>query len=84
MLTSVARVLHRTHKKWRINKEMKGWRVRENFTPSSSDGDDDEEEESSDECLYHRKPRPFSTQGQCTRCPCRLHDHPRKEKDCPV
>ena len=44
MLTSVARVLHRTHKKWGVNNEMKGWRVREHFTPSSSDGGDDEEE----------------------------------------
>ena len=48
MLTSVARVLHRTHKKWGVNNEMKGWRVREHFTPSSSDGGDDEER-SSDE-----------------------------------
>ena len=32
MLTSVARVLRRTRKKWRVNKEMKGWRVRDNFT----------------------------------------------------
>ena len=32
MLTSVARVLHSTHRKWRINQEMEGWRVRENFT----------------------------------------------------
>ena len=47
MLTSVAWVLHRTHWKWGVNKEMGGWRVRENFTPSS-DGDDDAEE-SSDE-----------------------------------
>ena len=37
MLTSVARVLHHTHKKRGINKEMKGRRVRENITPSSSD-----------------------------------------------
>ena len=44
MLASVARVPHRTHKKWGVNKEMKGWRVRENFTPSSFDGDDDEKE----------------------------------------
>ena len=48
MLTSVARVLHRTHKKWRVNKEMKGWRVRENLTPSSSSDGDDDEEASSD------------------------------------
>ena len=33
MLTSVARVLQRTHKKWRVNKEMKGLKVRENITP---------------------------------------------------
>ena len=46
MLASVARVLHRTHKEWGVNKEMKGWRARENFTPSSFDGDDDEEESS--------------------------------------
>ena len=52
MLTSVARVLQRTHKKRGMNKEMKGWRVRENFTPSSSssssDGDDDEEQSSNE------------------------------------
>ena len=39
MLTSVARVPQRTHKKCGVDKEMKGWRVRENLTPSSSDGD---------------------------------------------
>ena len=31
MFTSVARVLQRTHKKWRVNKEMKGWKVGEIF-----------------------------------------------------
>ena len=55
LLTSVARVPRGTHKKWRVNKEMKGWRVRENFTHSSSDGDDDEEE-SSNECIGRRGP----------------------------
>ena len=50
MLTSVARVLQRIHNKRGINKEMQGWRVRENFTPSSSDGDGhDDEEHSSNE-----------------------------------
>ena len=44
MLTSVARVLHRTHKKWELNKEMEGWMKRGNTAPSSSDGDDDEDE----------------------------------------
>ena len=48
MLTSVAWVLHRTHKKWRVNKELEGWMVRRDLAPSSSDGDDDEDE-SSDE-----------------------------------
>ena len=48
MLNSVARVLHRTHKKWEVDKEMKGWRVREIFTPSSSNGDDEEEESSNE------------------------------------
>ena len=49
MLTSVARVLQRTHKKRGINEETKGWRVRENFTPSSSSDGDDDEEQSSNE-----------------------------------
>ena len=31
MLTSVARVLHGSHRKWEVNKEMKGWRIRDNF-----------------------------------------------------
>ena len=49
MLTSVARVLRRTHNKRGINIEMKGWWVRENFThSSSSDGDDDEEQSSNE------------------------------------
>ena len=48
MLTSVARVLQRTYKKWEVNKEMKGWRGRDDFTPSSSDGDDDEEQSSNE------------------------------------
>ena len=43
-MEGIVKVLHHTHKKRGINKEMKGWRVREIFTPSSSDGDDDEEE----------------------------------------
>ena len=41
MLISVAKILQRTHKKKGMNKEMNGWRVRENFTLSSSDVDDD-------------------------------------------
>ena len=48
MLTSVARVLRRTHKKWGVIKEMEGWMVRGNVQPSSS-GDDDEDDESGDE-----------------------------------
>ena len=47
MLTSVGRILHRTHKKWRVNKEMEGSMIRENISPSASDEDD--EDESSDE-----------------------------------
>ena len=47
MLTSVARVLHRTHKKWRVNKEMEGWMARGSVQPSSSG--DDEDDESGDE-----------------------------------
>ena len=27
MLTSVATILHKTHRKWRVNKEMEGWEV---------------------------------------------------------
>ena len=38
----------KAHARREVNEEMKGWRVRENLTPSSSDGDDDEDE-SSDE-----------------------------------
>ena len=38
MLTSVARVPHSTHRKWRVNKEMEGWMVRKSIQPSSSDG----------------------------------------------
>ena len=49
MWTSVARVLQSTHKKRGINKEMKGWQVKENFTPSSSSDGDDDEEQSSNE-----------------------------------
>ena len=41
MLTSVARVLHSTHRKCGVTKEMGG-----NLAPSSSDGDDDEDEDS--------------------------------------
>ena len=48
MLTSVAKVLHRTHRKWCVNKEMEGWMTRGSLEPSSSDGDD-EDDESSDE-----------------------------------
>ena len=48
MLTSVAWVLHRTHKKWIVNKEVEGWMARGDLAPFSSDGDDDEDE-SSDE-----------------------------------
>ena len=43
MLTSVAKILHRTFRKWRVNKEMEGWMMRESLEPSSS-GDDDEDE----------------------------------------
>ena len=52
MLTSVARVLQRTHKKCGVDKEMKGWRVRENLTPSS-----DDEEESSNKAESGMAPR---------------------------
>ena len=45
-LTSVARILHRTHKTWRVNKEMEGWMARGNLAPSSRE---DDEDESSDE-----------------------------------
>ena len=44
MLTSVAEVLHRTHRKCGVHKEMEGW-----MTTSSSD--DDEDNESGDEWL---------------------------------
>ena len=50
MLTSVARVLHRTYKKWGVNKEMEGWMVRGSLEPSSSEGGD-EDDESGDEGL---------------------------------
>ena len=52
MLTSVPRVLNSHTKKRGTNLEMKGWQVRDNFTPSSSSSSsngDDEEEQSSDE-----------------------------------
>ena len=78
MLTSVARVLHRTHKKWRVSKEMEGWMVRKSIQPSSSDGDD-EDDESGNDCQC-RKPRPLSTQKQCTGYPCRLLCSARKRK----
>ena len=48
MSTSVASVLHRTHKKWGVNKEIEGWLVRGSVEHSSSDGDD-EDDESGDE-----------------------------------
>ena len=47
MLTSVDKVLHRTHRKWRVNNEMEGWMTKESLEPSSSD--DDEDDESGDE-----------------------------------
>ena len=48
MLASVALVLHRTHRKWGVNKEMEGWMTRVSFEllPFAVDDDSDE---SSDE-----------------------------------
>ena len=46
MLSSVARVLHSTHRRWRVNEEMEGWMMRRDLAPSSSDGDGDEDENS--------------------------------------
>ena len=31
MFASVARVLHGTHRNWGVNKDMKGWKIRDNF-----------------------------------------------------
>ena len=47
MLTSVDKVLHRTHRKWGVNNEMEGWMTKESLEPSSSG--DDEDDESGDE-----------------------------------
>ena len=45
LLTSVAKVLHRTHRKCGVNKEMDGWIKRGSLEPSSSHGDDDDDNE---------------------------------------
>ena len=47
MLTSVARVLHNTHKKWGAEEELEYWMTKGNLLTESSSGDD--EEGSSDE-----------------------------------
>ena len=44
MLASVATVLHRTHRKWGVNKEMEGRMKRGSFEPLPSDDDDDSDE----------------------------------------
>ena len=36
MLTSVSKVLHRTHIKWRVNYEMEGWMITGILENSSS------------------------------------------------
>ena len=59
---------------------MKGWRVREKYTPSSSSEGDDAVMND----LRHRKPRPLLTQQPCTRCPCRLHARPTGEESDPA
>ena len=46
MLASVSTILHRTHRKWGVNKEMEGWMKRGSFGPLPSDDDSDD---SSDE-----------------------------------
>ena len=43
-------VLHSTHRKREVNKEMEGWMIRGSLAPSPSDGDDDELECSDDDC----------------------------------
>ena len=48
MLTSVAKVLHRTHRKCGVNKEMEGWMMEGSIKHILSAGDDDSDE-SSDE-----------------------------------
>ena len=80
-MTSVAMVPHRTHKKWEVDKEMEGWRVREKFTSSSSDGDGDDEDETVMNGLSFWKRQPLPTQEQFTRSHCRSHAHSTKEKD---
>ena len=44
MLASVATVLHRTHRKWGVNKETEGWMMRGSleFLPCADDDDSDE------------------------------------------
>ena len=74
MLTSVARVLHSTHRKWRVNNEMEGWMIRGNLAPSSSDGDDDEDDESGDEAVAS------STQEQCAGVPVVFMLIPQKKR----
>ena len=53
MLASVAKVLHRTHRKWRVNKEMEGWVMRWSLELLPF-VDDDDSDECSDECLDRR------------------------------
>ena len=73
-----------THKKWGVNKEMEGWMVRGHLAPSSSDGDDDEDESSDERFVVPEAVVPFNSGTMHKGCPCRLHAHPTKEKDCPV
>ena len=43
VLTSVAAVLHKTHRKWGVNKEMEGWEMggRPELLPSVDDDADE-------------------------------------------
>ena len=47
MLASVATILHKTHRKWGVNKQMEGWMKRGSCGPLPSD--DDDSDDSSDE-----------------------------------
>ena len=40
--TSVARVLHNTHRTWRVKEELEWWMTKENLVTSSSSDDDEE------------------------------------------
>ena len=81
LLASVATVLHRTHRKWWVNKEMEGWMKRASLELLPFLMAMTAMKVSMNEC-NHRETRPLSTQKPCIASPFRPHVLSKKEEDC--